>query len=56
MATPAFLSRLAAVACLATGPALILLVFRLAIAEDESDPDRSRNSEHDDLRIGQSFA
>lgn len=56
MATPAFLSRLATVMCLATGPAVILLVFRLAIAEDEPDPDGSPHYKPDDLGVRQTIA
>ncbi len=50
-AVPAFLSRAAAVGCLASAPALILLVFRLALSED--DPGTSTN---DDVAVRQSIA
>jgi hypothetical protein len=50
-AIPAFLSRAAAVVCLACAPAVILLVFRLALSEDEG-----RTSQDDDIPTRQSFA
>jgi hypothetical protein len=50
-AIPAFLSRAAAVVCLACAPAVILLVFRLALGEDER-----RTSEDDEIPASQSLA
>jgi hypothetical protein len=50
-AIPASLTRAAAVACLACAPALILLVFRLALSDD----DRS-GSANNDVAVGQSVA
>ncbi len=55
MAIPAFPTRAAAVACLACAPAVVLLVFRLALSEDRSDPQRSEAG-HDGLGAKQSFA
>jgi hypothetical protein len=49
-AIPAFLTRVAAVGCLTAGPALIVLVFRLAIGEDASDRER------DEIAVGQRLA
>lgn len=55
MAIPGFPSRAAAVTCLASAPAVILLVFRLALSEDRSDLERN-GSRHDELGIEESFA
>jgi hypothetical protein len=49
-AIPAFLSRAAAVTCLACAPAVILLVFRLAVSEDE------RRTSANDVPVRQSVA
>jgi hypothetical protein len=50
-AIPAFLSRVAAVVCLACAPAVILLVFRLALGEGERGA-----SQDDEIPARQSFA
>ncbi len=55
MAIPTFPARAAAVACLACAPAVVLLVFRLALSEDRSDPQRNEAG-HDGLGAEQSFA
>lgn len=54
-AIPAFPTRAAAVACLASAPAVVLLVFRLALSEDRADS-QQKGLRHDELGIEESFA